>query len=160
METTISLQGPFSYSLVPIFLSFLLFLIALLIYVAVRISQRGMQKEKGFELEKQIKPVVKNKGATKGIYLMKLDDLQKKYRQDQLSDRDLYQELSSLVREFAFEMTGKKVTTMTLTEIQRVGLPQLKTLIEEYYEPEFAQDAEIDAAGALKRARRVIDEWI
>lgn len=161
METSIRLQGPFSYSLVPIFLAFLLFLITLLIYISIRISQRDKKpKQQSKEQPKeQPVPVAKNGNTIKESYKRRLDLLEQKFDSDEIEEREFYQKLSSEVRQFAFEMTGRRVTTMTLTEIQRANMPQLKVLIEEYYEPEFAKDSEMDAKGALKRTRRVIEEW-
>ena len=77
-----------------------------------------------------------------------------------ISERKAYQKLSALVRRFAHEMTGIKVSNYTLQELRQAGMPQLTALIEECYAPEFAPGNEGQVQEAIKKARKVIGEWI
>ena len=73
--------------------------------------------------------------------------------------REAYQQISSEMRLFVFEMTDIKTQNYSLAEIKELNLPILYELIEEYYEPEFASKSVGDFNASITKARRVISEW-
>lgn len=93
-------------------------------------------------------------------YIMKLDQLAREYQQKNIPNRQMYFQISEIVRNFAFEMTGVSVQNYSLSEIAQLGLPMLTQLIEECYTPEFDQyEEEKNAMQTLYRTKEVIGTW-
>lgn len=88
-----------------------------------------------------------------------LVDLDKKCREDKISNRHAYNELSKITRRFVYEATGIKVHHYTLEEIRRSNMPDLYYMIEECYAPEFAKDKKGEIFNSISRSRKVIEEW-
>lgn len=158
MQVTVNLQSNYSY--IPMLLLFLaaFVLIVLLIIWAAKEKRRPKEPEK----IPQPQPVNPRSRAMelKRKYDRKLAQLEADYEKGAVSERKAYQKLSALVRSFAHEMTGIKVSNYTLSELKQAGMPQLTALIEECYVPEFAPGNEGRAQEAMKKARKVIAEWI
>ena len=70
-----------------------------------------------------------------------------------------YQDLSGLIRDFVHDATGIKVQNYSLREIQKVGIPGLTALVQEYYEPEFARQSMADIRASMFRTRKAIELW-
>ncbi len=158
MQTSVNLQEPYSYSLVPVLVAWglIILLTALLIYLLF-FRKKETQEQEAPQPERKLVP--KNFVAIRNKYLKKLDALMEQYKSGCISERDVFQELSIHVRMYVFEITGKKVQNYTLEEIRRVGIPTLQNLIHEYYEPEFAMKQFHDAERAIKKARETIEKW-
>lgn len=158
MQVTVNLQSNYSY--IPMVLLFLaaLVLIVLLILWAAKEKRRPKETKK----TPQPEPVNPRSRAMelKRRYDRKLAQLEADCEKGAISERKAYQKLSALVRSFAHEMTGIKVSNYTLQELRQAGMPQLTALIEECYVPEFAPGNEGQAKEAIKKARKVIAEWI
>lgn len=93
-------------------------------------------------------------------YIMKLDQLAREYQQKSIPNRQMYFQISEIVRNFVFEMTGVSVQNYSLSEIAQLGLPMLTQLIEECYTPEFDQcEEKKDAMQTLYRTKEVIGTW-
>lgn len=163
METTITLQDPFSYALWPIVMLFLFLFVSGIVFW----TQTGWKKRKS-KKDHMDKPLPKAKAAAQYVpsltqvkqqYVKQLMELRKQYGNDAISDRVCYQNLSLLLRQFISAATGTDMTHMTLTEIRHMGMPKVERLIEEYYKPEFSTDAKCDPEGAMERTKKVIEEW-
>lgn len=90
-----------------------------------------------------------------------LIQLSDEYGKEMVSEREAYQRLSRLVRDFTYEMTGVKVQNFTLQELRGMDMPKLTALVEECYVPEFALDnCQGDVTETISKARKVIGEWI
>lgn len=158
MRTTINLQEPFTYSFIPLIITFLL-IIAFTIYIMLSKKSKDNFKGKMEEVkvipEKNIKniPVIKNK------YLQQLNDIEDKYTNKKIELRKAYQLISEAIRLFVFEVTDITTQNYSLTEIKNINIPVLYKLIEEYYEPEFASKTIGDFNSSINKARRVINEW-
>lgn len=150
--TTVDLQKPFSYSL--IILGILIFLVLLpWIIKLIQFIIKHWPKKKN----KPEKKKVKNIAAIKSKYTKKIDKIA---ANESLSDREVYLELSSTVRNFVFEMTGVTAQNFSLREIKGLNMPELYDLIEQFYHPEFAaEEVETDIAAAIAGARKVVSEW-
>ena len=149
------LQDMFSYSYIPIIISLIIFLILFIIYYHLFLKQKRVPVHFKHHV---------GMDALKRTYLKRLDDIIDKYRQRTITDRQVYIQLSRLIRGFAYEMTGVKLQNCTLDDISKLDMPQLYNLVYEYYDPEFAKYSQghsplyIDRV--LVKTREVIDKWI
>ena len=158
MQTSINLQEPFTYSIIPLVIAIILVVVATcyLIYIKILKEQPREEAIKVKEIpEKNIKniPVIKNK------YLNQLDSIEYKYQNKMIDLRKAYQLISEAIRLFVFEITDITTQNYSLVEIKKLNIPNLYELIKEYYEPEFASKTIGDFNSSVNKARRVINEW-
>ena len=160
MQTSIDLQKLYNYSVWPLLLVFFIFAIMTIILIVVLLRKNKkktvVKKPVVKEIpEKNIKniPVIKNK------YIKKLNEIENKYKSEKIDLRKAYQEISETVRLFVFEVTDVTTQNFSLSEIKKANIPGLYELIEEYYEPEFAEKSVGDFDDAINKARRIVSEW-
>ena len=156
MQTSINLQDPFKYSIIPLMIMLLVFIIFTLYFLLTRKNvTKKINKEIKEIPEKNIKdiPVIKNK------YQKELDSIEYKYNNQMIELRKAYQLISEAVRLFVFEVTDITTQNYTLSEIKKMGIPDLYELIKEYYEPEFASKPVGDFKNSIDKARSVISQW-
>jgi len=91
--------------------------------------------------------------------LDKLTVLRRKVKNNEISVRDAYQQLSEILRDFSGNVSGWIVEQMTLEELKYFKLTKVASLIQEYYEPEFAEKTQADALKSIDRTRKVIRSW-
>lgn len=157
---TVELQD--NYSMIPMFLLVLL-VIAAIVFLIIWAAKEKRTEKKPAEKVPVPAPVNPRSRAMelKRKYDRLLIQLADEYGKNMVSDRETYQRLSRLVRDFAFEMTGVKVQNYTLQELRGMNMPKLTALVEECYVPEFALDnCRGDAKETINKARKVIGEWI
>lgn len=155
MQTSVNLQEPFSYSSYYIIIVLVLILI-ITIYFLLTTKEKKKSKKKVI----QIKQVSKeDKESIKQKYIEKLKKLEEKLDKNEISTRDAYQELSSIIRLFVHELTGIQVQNYTLKEIKEINIPILYELIKEYYTPEFARKYLGDIKSSIEKTRKVIEKW-
>ena len=149
------LEDMFSYSLVPIIISLIVFLALAIIYYHFFLRK----PKQPF----QYKPRT-GKEAIKKTYIGRLDEIIAEYQARRIDERKVYIRLSRLIRGFAFEMTGVKLQNCTLQDISMMDMPQLYNLVYEYYDPEFAKYSKghspIVTNNSLMKTRSVIQKWI
>lgn len=161
MHTSVDLQDPFSFSFL-----LTMILLALVILPAIIFA---IMKLKGVELPKfkrkpkpKPAPRITKVGAEelKRRYLEIISKIETDYKSNRIDDREAHQRLSSAVRGFVNERTGVKVSNYSLKELEFADMPELYTLIKEFYTPEFAfgTDAE-DTEGSIRNAKEVISKW-
>lgn len=158
MQISVNLQEPFSYSLVPLLIMVLAFLIFSVYLIHL------MKKKKGIKIEERKYDVIpeknkKNISAIKEKYLEQLNTIEHKYINNKIDLRKAYQLISESMRMFVFEVTDIKIQNYSLKEIKKTNIPNLYELIEEYYEPEFASKSVGDFGISIEKARRVIEKW-
>lgn len=157
MKTSVTLQEPFSYSLLPI------------IVLSVLVLSYGIYLFCSF-LRKRNKTTSKQKPERKCIpkatlaqikqkYLAELEHIRQAAYQEQLTTRETYQNMSVCIRQFVHEVTGIKVQNYTLLDIKQLHMPHLESLIEEFYHPEFAENSQGNSNTAYEKAKRVIELW-
>ena len=153
MQITVELQELFSY--VPVILFVLAgFAGVLIIFLWPKRKGKAVKKApKPKKVPKQSIPVLKDK------YSQLLTDLEKNRLDNKVDDRQAFQTLSKIVRDFVFEATGIQVQNYTLSEIQAVNIPKLSELIAQCYVPEFAAKANENIYESINKARKVIGEW-
>ena len=156
MQTSINLQEPFAYSIIPVIITICLTLIETyyLIYTKKKKEKNRIDAVKAIP-EKNIK----NIPVIKGKYLNQLDTIEYRYTNNMIELRKAYQMISETVRLFVFEITDITTQNYSLAEIKKLNIPILYELIKEYYEPEFASKSVGDFTTSINKARRVINEW-
>ena len=154
MQTSINLQEPFAYSIVPVIITISLILIETYYIINSKKKKRTIEDTKAIP-NKNIKniPVIKEK------YLRELDTIEYEYKHNIIKLRKAYQKISENIRLFVFEITDITTQNYSLAEIKKLNIPILYELIEEYYEPEFASKSVGDFETSINKARRVINEW-
>ena len=154
MQTSINLQEPFAYSIVPVIIVISLILIETYYLINSKKKKRIIEDTKVIP-SKNIKniPVIKEK------YLKELDTIEYEYKHNTIKLRKAYQKISENIRLFVFEITDITTQNYSLAEIKKLNIPILYELIEEYYEPEFASKSVGDFETSINKARRVINEW-
>ena len=150
MQVTTEIQGMFSYSLLLIIL-----LIIILIIIFFRMREKKVPKIE----EQVIIPPKKDINAIKKNYLIKINNLYEDFNNQKISNRKAYQLLSSLIRNFIFEVTNIKVQNYTLRDIQTLNMPQLYNLVSEYYDPEFAVISRGNIMESINKTKEVINKW-
>lgn len=158
MQTSINLQEPFTYSVIPLMITIILIVIVTcyLIYII-------KTKEKPKKEETEVKAIpeknIKDIPVIKGKYLEQLDVIEYKYTNNMIELRGAYQLISEAIRLFVFEITDITTQNYSLMEIKKLNIPNLYELIKEYYEPEFASKSVGDFSNSIDKARRIIKEW-
>ena len=158
MQTSINLQEPFVYSIIPVIIIICLTFIETCYLIYLR---KKKNKSKIDEIKVKVIPEknMKNIPIIKEKYLKQLDNIEYKYANNIIELRKAYQMISENIRLFVFEITDITTQNYSLAEIQRLNIPILYELIKEYYEPEFASKSVGDFKSSINKARRVINEW-
>ena len=160
MQTSINLQNMYNYSVWPLLLVFLIFAIMTigLIVILVKKNKRQVAVKKP-DVKKIQQKDIKNIPVIKSKYIKKLNGIESKFKDKKIDLRKAYQEISETVRLFVFEVTDITTQNFSLSEIKKANIPGLYELIEEYYEPEFAEKSVGDFDDAINKARRIVSEW-
>ncbi len=158
MQTSINLQEPFTYSIIPLIIT-----LCLTITITCYLIYTRKKKEKVKVLENEIKVIpeknIKDIPVIKSKYLNQLNSIEYKYNNEMIELRKAYQLISETIRLFVFEITDITTQNYSLSEIKKLNIPILYELIKEYYEPEFASKSIGDFNNSINKARRVINEW-
>lgn len=153
MQTTVSLQEPFSYTIYTIIILFALLMGCILYFY---FNRRTTKKE----IDIPLKEVpLKDIRTIKEKYLKKIDTLKLRTDNNKISVRKAYQELSKIIRYFIYEVTNIKVQNYTLLDIRRLNMPILMELMQEYYVPEFSRNSLGNIQNSIIKTRKVIEKW-
>lgn len=157
MKTSVTLQEPFSYSMIPMIVVGTL--VALYgIYLIISILQKQPKKKIATPVPKKIISPADIR-TIKSKYLAELENIKQALWTQQISTRDAYQKMSLCIRHFVYEVTGIQVQNYTLEDIKGLHMPGLEALIAEYYAPEFAMTSMSDSTSSIERTKRVIELW-
>ncbi len=155
MKTSVTLQEPFSYSLLPIIV-----LSVLVLSYGMYLLYSVLQKKRKTVKKPEYKPASKvNLAKIKQKYLAELENIRQAAYQEQITTRETYQNMSRCIRQFVYEVTGIKVQNYTLFDIKQLQMPHLESLISEFYHPEFAVISQGDRDAAYEKAKKVIELW-
>lgn len=156
MQTSINLQEPATYSIIPLIIVFILIIIEFYYLFYKKNNKNKIIKNK----EKLIpEKNIKNIKLIKEKYFDKLNQVENKYKNKIINLREAYQLISEIIRLFVFEITDITTQNYSLSEIKKLNIPDLFNLIKEYYEPEFANKVDGNFDEAINKARRVIEKW-
>lgn len=161
MDSQVNPYGPIMYSGLPIVILLLLILVLGVIVLVLLIRGRKddtVQNEVFMPRRHWI--TESDKGRVRALYLEKLSDLERRLRGGEITFRPAYQELSVTIRDFVKDISGIDLTKCTLSELKLKNVPVVSSLIETYYEPEFAVETDDDVYKAIFDARTVIERWI
>lgn len=158
MKTSVTLQEPFSYSLLPILVVGAL-VIFYGIYLIVFIIMKKRHKKKPISQVTKKTNSVTDMKMIKTKYLTELETIEQKLWRKEITTREAYQKMSICIRQFVYEVTGIQVQNYTLHDIQQLHMPSLEALITEYYTPEFAVISLGDSAASLEKTKRAIELW-
>ena len=157
MQTSVNLQPPFSYSL--IYIVACIIVLTILTIFTIYIFIKKSRKEKNVQMVQNVKQEVVNIEKVKNKYLKKLKQVEEDVDSGKMNIRKAYQSISSITRYFVFETTNIKVQKYTLTEIEKLDMPILFELMQEYYEPEFSKYSIGDVKASIDKTRKVIEKW-
>ena len=158
MQTSIDLQKLYNYSVWPL-LVFLLIFVIMSLFLLFKLLKNNKKVEKKPAVKEIPAKNVKNIPAIKNKYIKKLNEIESKYKAGKIDLRKAYQQISEDVRFFIFEVTNITTQNFSLSEIKEANIPGLYDLIEEYYEPEFSSKSVGDFDDAINKARRIVSEW-
>lgn len=160
MNTSVSLQNLYKFSVIPLIVVVAIFF-AMTIAIVVIVMHRKKVPKKPQKAKSKVIPEhnVKNIPVIKKKFLGRLQEIESKYEKKQINLRKAYQQISECVRLFVFKATDISTQNFSLSEIKGLNIPGLYELIEEYYEPEFASKSVGDFEKAINKARRIINEW-
>ncbi|MCQ2505368.1 MAG: hypothetical protein MJ103_09045 [Saccharofermentans sp.] len=162
MPVSVSLEDMFAYSTLLTILLVVLVALPLLVYLILKLKKFKLPASKKKKKPEAPKPYVRKRSIQeiKSDYLKQIDAIERKYKNNEIDDREAYLELSTVVRSFVQEMTGIKAVNLTLSEIKELGLPKLADLIAEFYRPEFAYESDgTDTVRHIADARTVVTQW-
>lgn len=157
MNTTVSLQKSFSYALLPVIILGVMAILGIVFLIIIPVLKKKHLEKKSKLHIKKVRPV--NVEKLKAKYIAELEKIQSDFSSDKISTRHAYHRISACVRGFVHGVTGIRVQNATLADIKTLNMPLLETLIEEYYEPEFASKSEGDVNSSITKTKRVIEEW-
>lgn len=156
MKTSVKLQAPLSYHLMPL-IAVSIIVAGLLLYFVICFILKRLKATANTPVICQRTP---NQIANiKTKYLNELCKTETDFVNQQISMRSAYQKMSRIIRGFVHEMTGLRVNYFTLQDIRSLGIPALEELIEEYYGPEFAKYSSADVTASINKTKRIIEGW-
>lgn len=97
--------------------------------------------------------------ALRAKYLRLIVDVERAFDAREVKSSGAHQQLSMLVRYFAFEASGFRAHLMTLSDIQKADRRHLAEAIETFYAPEFDGLDQGSVANAAVAARKVVETW-
>ena len=158
MESTVELQAPMAFQHIWAWLAAILIISAVFLQIFFRIRRaRAGQVPQKIRIKK---PPAHMLPEIKERYLRELFDVEGALGRGDITVRQAFQSLSSIIRRFVYEVTGIEVQNYTLYEIRQLNMPRLTKLIEEYYAPEFARTTRMRGFASIERTRGVIRRWI
>lgn len=158
MQTTIKLQDPFIFSIIPITITMVLVL-AITFYLIYLNRKNKNTRNRNYTLKVVPERNIRNIPVIKEKYLKQLETIEEQYTDNIISLRKAYQQISGTIRMFVFEVTNIKTQNYSLKEIKELNIPDLYELIEEFYEPEFTSKPIGDFNKSIEKARRIIEKW-
>lgn len=156
MPTTIEIQHTMM-TINP--LALILFLILVSPFV-IKVLNKRKNKSNSKATKKDNKPSLKPVPlSVKEKYARQLNIILKEYNENKRSEKDSYQLLSFMLREFFNEYAGIDVTSKTLAEIRGLNNERLERLVEEYYACEFAPDVKGNIERSINKTIQAIKNW-
>ena len=152
MNIPYELQEPFEYSWDLVKILVVIIVLLVLAYIFILLMPLFSNRLKKVFKKTQVP-------SLKVRYVSKLERLMSLVRENKISNRDAYTELSVIIREFVKKTTGINVLSLSKNEIEKVGMNELSLLMEEYYPPEFAKNDDGDIIKSIEKTIEVIKVW-
>lgn len=158
MEISVKLQEPFSYAVWPV-ICLGVIVIGGLIWFSILMLRKSMRNKPAVKAPRIKQRTPEQIAHIKGKYLHELGRIESDFSANKLNHRAAYQKMSVCIRKFVYEVTGIKVQHYTLSDIRRLNMPMLETLIIDYYTPEFSRMSAGDVRSSINKTKRVIEGW-
>jgi hypothetical protein len=97
--------------------------------------------------------------TVKGRYLDEIDELQRRYSEHVIDERQLHHELSRTVRRFAAEHGAPGALAMTATDLGAAGHDDVAEVVATYQPPQFMWRPQSDPPMSVAAARELIEAW-
>jgi len=154
MQTSVSLQEPYEFSIIPIVV--LVIAVCSIVFVLLFLKRN---KETESEVQEVPQKKIKNIPAIKSKHIQQLNEIEHKYKNNMIELRQAYQAISENVRLFIYEATDITTQNYSLMEIKRLNIPNLYEAIAEYYEPEFSKKPSGDFINSVNKAKDIIQKF-
>ena len=92
-------------------------------------------------------------------YLHHLENLLNEVKDDEIDNREAYQKMSVIIREFIAKSTKINVLNLTKDEINKLNIRDLSSLMDEYYQNEFSRNAKGNIIESINKTMEVIRTW-
>lgn len=149
---------PMDYNIFWLVLGIALFVAIVLYIVAIFFFTRHKDIRSLKDLPiKQVVPV--DLTEIKAKYLRMITEIEHAFSARKIKSSEAHQQLSSVVRYFAFEASGFRAHLMTLSDIQRADRRHLAEAIKLFYAPEFDGLNQGGVAKSAAAAKKVIETW-
>ena len=89
--------------------------------------------------------------------MSRIDGIELAYQKGEIDTRAVYQQMSREVRRYTQIVTGWRTSSMVPDEMRALAAPEVGSLMQEYYRPEFAYHSEADPGSALQKGRQVVE---
>lgn len=156
MEFSVNMQPELMLDPLWIIIGGIAFAASLVFFVLLFVFKMKPRKKR----PKKVKPPKKLSDAMiRQKTLMAIDRLIFELSHNKTDVRESYQSLSTIMRSFVSELTGRDVTTCTLTDLQASDQKQLAELISRWYAPEFAMKTQANFIEDAKKTRRLVKSW-
>lgn len=150
IELTTTLNGMFSYSIIPIAFIFLLLVLLFLYFNWNKTNKNIYYSDNLIDV---------SNGDVKNRYLEQVDVILNEFKSNNIDNRQVYYKLSILIRQFVFEMTNINVNYYTLSDIEKLNIPVLYELLYEFYIFEFSKISQGNVLSSIKKTKDVIFRW-
>ena len=155
MKYSVVLQDPFDFERFWLYLGIGLLLAAVAAWLAARFLKSRKSTPRG--KSHPFRSVRLFFG--KLWFLRMLRKIDRDYGRKRIDCREAHRRISLVVRMFAQVATGRPVTRMVQSEIQRLHYSRLANLIGRLYEPEFAPRPETDVRESIRQSKELIRQW-
>lgn len=153
------LHGPFTYQW---YWLVLLAALAVGVYLLRQlVNRRAQRKPKPIPIYLPIPPEIKKPPlpALKQYTVQAIDRVVTEHQSGELSLRQAYQQLSGILKEFAWRSTGEDIRTLTLAELKMTRYQSLAKVIEEYYPVAFSADERKAITTGARLAKDLVGRW-
>lgn len=152
---TVGLQDPLQFTYLVYALAGAALLVSLVLFILSRVLKDPVPGRARVPAGMEVATIT----DLQGYYIGQLEELRLKTRAGALTPREAYARLSFLFRSFVFDIRGTELQTRTLREIRAMGDRVLTSMMEEYYEPEFAALSTADILASIRKTKEVIKRW-
>lgn len=98
--------------------------------------------------------------ALRRAHLAQIDQVEQDWRAGRLGTRHAHQRLSTVVRAYAGSAAGVPAGSMTSSDLDASGLPEVSATVHGYYPGEFDLPGTGDVGSAASRARELVGSWV
>ncbi len=152
------LNPPIHYNYIWLIIGSTILLCILVWYVSVFLTTRR-KPVKSLAMLPVLSPA-STLGELKARYIQQIEERHQRYKNKEISFKELHDGLSVLVRYFVYEANHFPAPILTLGELKRTPYPKLAKLIAYFYPQEFALKESANSDASVEAAKGFIQEWV